>query len=56
MNQFDGDVWVEDNEPTGSVFVVKLPDTRSYATLADKRFQSSLPGSVEDFSIWHIFL
>ncbi|PCR90587.1 sensor histidine kinase [Natrinema ejinorense] len=25
MDQFDGDVWVEDNEPTGSVFVVKLP-------------------------------
>lgn len=23
--QFDGDVWVEDNEPTGSVFIVELP-------------------------------
>jgi His Kinase A (phosphoacceptor) domain./Histidine kinase-, DNA gyrase B-, and HSP90-like ATPase. len=25
MNQFDGAVWVEDNDPTGSVFVVELP-------------------------------
>ena len=25
VNAYGGDVWVEDNEPTGSVFVVELP-------------------------------
>lgn len=25
VDKYDGDVWVEDNEPTGSVFVVELP-------------------------------
>ena len=25
VNRYDGDVWIEDNEPTGSVFVVELP-------------------------------
>ncbi len=25
VDRYDGDVWVEDNEPTGSVFVVDLP-------------------------------
>lgn len=25
VTQFDGTVWVEDNEPTGSVFIVRLP-------------------------------
>lgn len=25
VDRYDGDVWIEDNEPTGSVFVVELP-------------------------------
>jgi signal transduction histidine kinase len=25
VDKYGGDVWVEDNEPTGSVFVVELP-------------------------------
>ena len=25
VNRYDGDVWIEDNEPAGSVFVVELP-------------------------------
>jgi len=25
VDRYGGDVWVEDNEPTGSVFVVELP-------------------------------
>ena len=24
VDKYDGDVWVEDNDPTGSVFVVEL--------------------------------
>jgi len=24
VKQYDGEVWVEDNEPTGAIFVVKL--------------------------------
>jgi len=55
MNQFDGDVWVEDNEPTGSVFVVKLP-IHDPTQLCRQAVSVFFPGSVEDFSIWHIFL
>jgi len=43
MNQFDGAVWVEDNDPTGSVGIRRrTPNTRIRGTLDDKPF-SVLP-------------
>ena len=30
VTQYGGDIWVEDNEPTGSIFVVRLPEATEW--------------------------